>query len=66
MPARKLVCVLRVCGCGRRTGHARAAGMRDRQGEATLCVLLPRPRPADLAGRCGNPKTRDNDGFTNS
>eukprot|EP00966_Prymnesium_polylepis_P158084 3654000-Prymnesium_polylepis.1 len=62
MPARKLVCVLRVYGYGRRTGHACAAGTRDRHGGATLCVLLPIPRLADLAGRCGIPKTRDNDG----
>ena len=64
MPARKLVCVLRVYMYG--VWHA--DGMRDRQtghgGGATLCVLLPRPRPADLAGRCGIPKTRDNDGFS--
>ena len=29
-----------------------------------LCVLLPRPRPANLAGRCGIPKTRDNEGVS--
>ena len=28
---------------------------------AQACVLLPRPRPADFAGRCGIPKTRDNE-----
>ena len=64
MPARKLVCVLRVYMYG--VWHA--DGMRDRQtghgGGATLCVLLPRPRPADLAGRCGIPETRDNDGVS--
>eukprot|EP00966_Prymnesium_polylepis_P199456 4622088-Prymnesium_polylepis.1 len=33
-------------------------------GRASLCVLLPRPRPADLAARCGIPKTRDNEGVS--
>eukprot|EP00966_Prymnesium_polylepis_P237170 5485171-Prymnesium_polylepis.1 len=63
MPARKLVCVLRVYGVWHTDG-SRARGDRatDRHGGATLCVLLPRSRPADLAGRCGIPKTRDNDG----
>ena len=56
------------------TRHATRARVRRRANNTTepphdrvrrcLCVLLPRPRPANLAGRCGIPKTRDNEGVS--